>query len=74
MTYSPCSARCRGSSFASSGRVPSKQLVVPDVGASDHEDVIDVLLDLADAVIAVRRLIGEAWTVCRWDGRRPRRP
>ena len=50
--------------------MPSKQLAVPDVGASDHEDVIDVLLDLADAVITVRRLIGEAWTLDRWDGRR----
>jgi len=35
------------------------------VGASDHEDVIEVFFDLTDAVITVRRLIGEAWTVCR---------
>jgi hypothetical protein len=34
----------------------SKQLVVPDVGASDHEDVIDAYFDLADAIITVRRL------------------
>jgi hypothetical protein len=45
-------------------------LVVPDVGASDHEDVIEAFFDLADAIITVCRLIGEAWTLDRWDGRR----
>ena len=55
-------------------QMPSKQLVVPDVGASDHEDVIDAFFALADAIITVRRLIREAWTLDRWDGRPPRRP
>jgi len=38
------------------------------------EDVIDAFFDLADAIITVRRLIREAWTLYRWDGRPPRRP
>ena len=39
-----------------------------------NEDVIDAFFDLADAIITVRRLIREAWTLYRWDGRPPRRP
>ena len=38
------------------------------------EDVIDAFFDLADAIITVRRLIREAWTLYRWDGRPARRP
>ena len=39
-----------------------------------NEDVIDAFFDLADAIITVRRLIREAWTLYRWDtppGHRP---
>ena len=54
--------------------MPSKQLVVPDVAASDHEAVIEAFSDLADVIITVRRLIREAWTLDRRDGRPPRRP
>jgi hypothetical protein len=39
-----------------------------------NEDVIDAFFDLADAIITVRRLIREAWTLYRWDGRPARRP
>jgi transposase len=39
-----------------------------------NEDVIDAFFDLADTIITVRRLIREAWTLYRWDGRPPRRP
>ena len=39
-----------------------------------HEEVIDAFFDLADAIITVRRLIREAWTLYRWDGRPARRP
>jgi transposase len=39
-----------------------------------NEDVIDAFFGLADAIITVRRLIREAWTLYRWDGRPPRRP
>lgn len=35
--------------------------------------VIDAFFDLADTVIAVRRLIRRAWTTHRWD-ERPNRP
>jgi transposase len=38
------------------------------------EDVIDAFFDLADAIITVRRLIREAWTLYRWDDRPARRP
>jgi hypothetical protein len=38
------------------------------------QDVIDAFFDLADAIITVRRLIREAWTLCRWEGRPARRP
>jgi transposase len=38
------------------------------------EDVIDAFFDLADAIITARRLIREAWTLYRWDGRPARRP
>jgi len=33
-----------------------------------NEDVIDAFFDLADAIITVRRLIRQAWTLYRWDG------
>ena len=39
-----------------------------------NEDVIDAFFDLADAIITVRRLIRESWTLYRWDSRPPRRP
>ena len=39
-----------------------------------NEDVIDAFFDLADAIITVRRLIREAWTLYRWAGRPARRP
>ena len=39
-----------------------------------NEDVIDAFFDLADAIITVRRLIREAWTLYRWDDRPARRP
>jgi transposase len=38
------------------------------------EEVIDAFFDLADAVITVRRLIREAWTLYRWDDRPANRP
>jgi len=34
-----------------------------------NEDVIDAFFDLADAIITVRRLIREAWTLYRWNTR-----
>ena len=39
-----------------------------------REDVIDAFFDLADAIITVRRLIREAWTLYRWDTRPAHRP
>ena len=39
-----------------------------------NEEVIDAFFDLADAIITVRRLIREAWTLYRWDDRPARRP
>ena len=39
-----------------------------------NEDIIDAFFDLADAIITVRRLIREAWTLYRWVGRPARRP
>ena len=39
-----------------------------------REDVIDAFFDLADAIITVRRLIRQAWTLYRWDSRPARRP
>jgi IS5 family transposase len=39
-----------------------------------NEDVIDAFFDLADAIITVRRLIRESWTLYRWDSRPARRP
>jgi transposase len=33
------------------------------------EDVIDASFDLADAVITVRSMIRQSWTLYRWDGR-----
>jgi transposase len=38
------------------------------------ETVIDAFFDLADAIITIRRLIREAWTLYRWDTRPARRP
>ena len=37
-------------------------------------DVIDAFFDLADAIITVRSLIRQAWTLYRWDTRPARRP
>ena len=39
-----------------------------------REEVIDAFFDLADAIITVRRLIRESWTLYRWDGRPAKRP
>lgn len=39
-----------------------------------NEDVIDASFDLADAIITVRSLIRQAWTLYRWDSRPARRP
>jgi transposase len=39
-----------------------------------NEEVIDAFFDLADTIITLRRLIREAWTLYRWDGRPPKRP
>jgi transposase len=39
-----------------------------------NETVIDAFFDLADAIITVRRLIREAWTLYRWDTRPAHRP
>ena len=36
--------------------------------------VIDAYFDLADAIITVRSLIRQAWTLYRWDYRPARRP
>jgi transposase len=38
------------------------------------EQVIDTFFDLADAIITLRRLIREAWTLYRWDTRPAKRP
>ena len=38
------------------------------------EQVIDAFFDLADAIITLRRLIREAWTLYRWDTRPVKRP
>lgn len=38
------------------------------------EDVIHAFFDLADAIITVRSLIRQAWTLYRWDDRPARRP
>lgn len=39
-----------------------------------REVVIDALFDLADAIITVRSLIRQAWTLYRWDTRPACRP
>ena len=39
-----------------------------------REEVIDAFFDLADAIITVRSLIRQAWTLYRWDTRPARRP
>jgi transposase len=38
------------------------------------QQVIDAFFDLADAIITLRRLIREAWTLYRWDTRPAKRP
>jgi transposase len=38
------------------------------------EEVIHAFFDLADAIITVRRLIRESWTLYRWDTRPAKRP
>jgi transposase len=38
------------------------------------EKVINAFFDLADAIITVRRLIRESWTLYRWDSRPANRP
>lgn len=38
------------------------------------ERVIDAFFDLADAIITLRGLIRQAWTLYRWDNRPARRP
>jgi transposase len=38
------------------------------------DPVIDAFLALAHAIITLRRLIRQAWTLYRWDTRPPRRP
>lgn len=39
-----------------------------------RESVIDAYLSLAHAIITLRRLIRQAWTLYRWDTRPKRRP
>jgi len=39
-----------------------------------REQVIDAFFDLADAIITLRSLIRQAWTLYRWDTRPTRRP
>jgi transposase len=39
-----------------------------------HEEVIDAFFDLADAIITVRSLIRQSWTLYRWDSRPAKRP
>ena len=39
-----------------------------------HQKVIDAYLALAHAIITLRRLIRQAWTLYRWDTRPTRRP
>jgi transposase len=39
-----------------------------------NEEVINAFFDLADAIITLRRLIREAWTLYRWDTRPANRP
>jgi hypothetical protein len=43
-------------------------------GYERRETVIDAFFDLADAIITLRRLIREAWTLYRWDTRPAKRP
>ena len=52
------------------------ELLFEQIGLNKREskDMIDAFFDLADAIITVRRLIREAWTLYRWDGRPARRP
>ncbi|HEX3923079.1 MAG TPA: IS5 family transposase [Streptosporangiaceae bacterium] len=38
------------------------------------EDVIDAFFDLADAIITVRSMIRQSWTLYRWHGRPAKRP
>jgi hypothetical protein len=39
-----------------------------------REVVIEAFFDFADAIIALRSLIGQAWTTHRWDTRPQHRP
>jgi len=39
-----------------------------------NEDVIDAFFDLADAIITVRSMIRQSWTLYRWDSRPAKRP
>lgn len=39
-----------------------------------REQVIDAFFDIADAIITLRSLIRQAWTLYRWDDRPARRP
>jgi transposase len=38
------------------------------------ETVIDAFFDLADAIITLRRLVRDSWTLYRWDTRPAKRP
>ena len=38
------------------------------------EDVIDAFFDLADAIITVRSMIRQSWTLYRWHSRPAKRP
>ena len=38
------------------------------------EDVIDAFFDLADAIITVRSMIRQSWTLYRWYSRPAKRP
>jgi transposase len=39
-----------------------------------RENVIGAFFDLADAIITIRSLIRQSWTLYRWDGRPAKRP
>ena len=64
-----------GSAGASNAQTPGTTLSVGCSAATKrHEEVIDAFFDLADAIITVRSLIRQAWTIYRWDSRPARRP
>jgi hypothetical protein len=50
------------------------QFSAPTLDKLGEEEVIDAFFDLADAIITLRRLIREAWTLYRWDTRPAKRP